>query len=111
MSQTRVRPSAGLSLCIPPVAAGGIDPVGGENFSGREVDHDDFFFIDEEENPFFGVRDSDAEVVHAAGPAERDFAVRGDVVVTDAGAPRAGLSGWPGFRGAAVRVSRGVSVE
>src|SRR6185312_11335415 len=100
MSQ-RARPSAGLFHVVAPVAAFGVDGVGGDDFAGVEVDDGDGGFVDESDDAFASMFDADAEVVHSAGPAEAPFAVVGDVVVAE---PEMALAGGSGesFRGRSV---------
>ena len=47
------------------------------------MDDGDGGVVDEDEDAFAAVSCSDAEVVHAAGSAETDFSVDGDVVVSN----------------------------
>ncbi len=92
MSLTRARPSAGLSLLVAPVAAGGVDVVFAEDLAGAELDDGDAGRVGEGEDGFAGVSGADAEVVHAPGEAEGYFAVKNIFIVNRTGPAGAELA-------------------
>src|SRR5690625_7978872 len=61
------RPTAGASLFVAPVVAGGVDVVFGVYFSGFAVDDDHGGLVDDDERGFAGVASTDSEVVEFAG--------------------------------------------
>ncbi len=69
MSLTRARPSAGLSLCVAPVAAIGVDGVCCDDLPGVEVGDGDGVLVDEREDAFAAVGGPDA--LWATGRRER----------------------------------------
>jgi hypothetical protein len=54
---------------------------------------------------------ADAEVVHAAGAAEADFAEAVDVIITDAVVGIVAMSRWGGLDGGGISMGRGGAME
>ena len=76
-----------------------------------QLDHGDVVVVGEREDAFAGVGGTDPEVVHPAAAADGHRAFLVEPVVAQ---PVVLLGEWPGgerFRGLAVGVARGVSVE
>jgi hypothetical protein len=89
---------------------GGVDGVGGEDLAGLEVDDGDGGVVGDGQDPVSAVGVADAEVVHAAGAADRDFAPVIDAVVAQPEVT-AGVAGGGGFRQRRIGGGRGSSGE
>nr|WP_282826564.1 hypothetical protein [Gulosibacter sediminis] len=97
-------------MFVSPVAAVGVDVVGGEHSAGGEVGDGDGGVVGDREDAFAVVRGADAEVVHAAGAAEADLAVA-DAVVAQSVVRGVGVIAGDRFRGRGEGLGRGVPGE
>jgi hypothetical protein len=89
----------------------GVDGVCAEDFAGVLVDHGDGVGVDEDGDGLAFVGGADAEVVHAAGSAEADFAEAVDVAGADPVVRLGASVGWGGFDGGVIGVGWGGAVE
>jgi hypothetical protein len=64
-------------LFVARVVAGGVDVMDGQHFPGPEFDDGDAGSVGDSEDFLAAVGDADAEVVHAAGPADADLVAGG----------------------------------
>ena len=98
-------------MLVSPVAAVGVVHVFTEDLSAVKVDHGDGVGVDEDCHRRARVGGADAEVVHAAGPAETDLAEPVDVVIADPVVRIAALSRWRGLDGSGVGLGWGGAAE
>ena len=86
--------------------------MAGEHFAGGEFGDRDLVVVGEREDAFAGVLDAGVEVVHPSGAAEAHLAFGVESVVAQAVVPgRVSVARWRGFRGGAVGLARGLTVE
>src|SRR5690625_2310282 len=100
------RPTAGASLFVAPVVAGGVDVVFGEYFSGFAVDDDHGGLVDDDERGFAGVDSTDSEVVEFAGAAQGEFSELVDNIEADPVVGVGGMTAGCGFDRGGVSSSR-----
>src|SRR5690625_2953592 len=92
------RPTAGASLFVAPVVAGGGDVVFGEYFSG--------FAVEDDERGFAGVDSTDSEVVEFAGAGQGEFSELVDNIEADPVVGVGGMTAGCGFDRGGVSSSR-----
>jgi hypothetical protein len=98
-------------VLVAPVAAVAVNGVLAENLTGVCVEHGDGVSVDEDCHRLTCMDGADAEVVHAAGAAEADFAEAVDVIIADAVVGIVALSRWGGLDGGGISMGRGGAME
>jgi hypothetical protein len=115
LGDRRPGPSARASLFVAPVGAGWVDVAGGQDFSGSQFDDGDAGHVGDREDFLAAVGGADAQMVHAAGPADAYLAACINVVVAQpvvavrgAGGPGLGQGpvAWPGVERCTARFGR-----
>jgi hypothetical protein len=104
-------PSAWWFVLVAPVAGVAVNGVLAENLTGVCVEHGDGVSVDEDCHRLTCMDGADAEVVHAAGAAEADFAAAVGVMIADAVVGIVALSRWGGLDGGGISMGPGGAME
>lgn len=97
-------------MFVSPVAAGGVDAVGRDNFPGVDAGDGDGGLVDEGEDADCAVGVADRGVVEASGVADRDPAALVDPVVAEAKHAERAWGCGQRFRGCAIGLAGGLPV-